>query len=219
MHRTKIDWCDYSWNPVWGCRNACSYCYARKTARRFGESFEPHWKQKNFDRPMPKRPARIFVNSMSDVAHWEPAWLDLVLVRIRENPGQRFLFLTKSPAFYARRGLRCGSWPTNCWLGATATTARELLIAQDWLESLENLVFLSLEPILERIPPEALHPGAADWLILGAETGSRAGRVVPEREWIAALAAAAPPAPLFMEESLRAIWGGPLVQQVPEEKR
>lgn len=35
MNRSAIDWCDYSWNPVTGCRHGCPYCYARKQARRF----------------------------------------------------------------------------------------------------------------------------------------------------------------------------------------
>ena len=33
--RTKIDWCDASWNPVTGCMHGCTYCYARRIARRF----------------------------------------------------------------------------------------------------------------------------------------------------------------------------------------
>ena len=33
--RTKIDWCDASWNPVTGCLHGCEYCYARGIANRF----------------------------------------------------------------------------------------------------------------------------------------------------------------------------------------
>ncbi len=33
--RTKIDWCDASWNPVTGCLHGCEYCYARRIANRF----------------------------------------------------------------------------------------------------------------------------------------------------------------------------------------
>lgn len=33
--KTKIDWCDASWNPVTGCLHGCKYCYARRIARRF----------------------------------------------------------------------------------------------------------------------------------------------------------------------------------------
>lgn len=35
MNKTKIDWCDYTWNPVTGCLNTCEYCYARKQSARF----------------------------------------------------------------------------------------------------------------------------------------------------------------------------------------
>lgn len=35
MNKSKIDWCDFSWNPVTGCHNTCEYCYARKQAWRF----------------------------------------------------------------------------------------------------------------------------------------------------------------------------------------
>ena len=34
--KTKIDWCDSTWNPVTGCLHDCAYCYARKIAERFG---------------------------------------------------------------------------------------------------------------------------------------------------------------------------------------
>lgn len=30
MNKTKIDWADYTWNPVTGCLNTCEYCYAGK---------------------------------------------------------------------------------------------------------------------------------------------------------------------------------------------
>lgn len=35
MNKSKIDWCDFTWNPVTGCRRGCEYCYARKQAARF----------------------------------------------------------------------------------------------------------------------------------------------------------------------------------------
>lgn len=38
MNKTKIDWCDYTWNPVTGCLHNCPYCYARKIANRFGKN-------------------------------------------------------------------------------------------------------------------------------------------------------------------------------------
>lgn len=35
MNRSKIEWCDYTWNPVTGCLHGCPYCYAEKIALRF----------------------------------------------------------------------------------------------------------------------------------------------------------------------------------------
>lgn len=38
LSKTKIETCDYTWNPLWGCgrRPHCEYCYARTFAKRFG---------------------------------------------------------------------------------------------------------------------------------------------------------------------------------------
>ena len=38
--KTKIDWCDATWNPVTGCLHGCEYCYASRMADRFG-GFDP----------------------------------------------------------------------------------------------------------------------------------------------------------------------------------
>ena len=35
MNKTKIEWCDFTYNPVTGCRHKCEYCYARRQAQRF----------------------------------------------------------------------------------------------------------------------------------------------------------------------------------------
>ena len=40
-YKTKIDWCDTTWNPVTGCLHGCEYCYARKIAERFGSKQMP----------------------------------------------------------------------------------------------------------------------------------------------------------------------------------
>lgn len=35
LHKTKIEWCTHTWNPVTGCRHGCFYCYAEALAKRF----------------------------------------------------------------------------------------------------------------------------------------------------------------------------------------
>lgn len=42
MNKTKIDWCDSTWNPVTGCLHGCEYCYARGIAERFAPFDFPH---------------------------------------------------------------------------------------------------------------------------------------------------------------------------------
>ncbi len=42
MKKTKIEWCDSTWNPVTGCRHGCEYCYARRIAERFRPFDMPH---------------------------------------------------------------------------------------------------------------------------------------------------------------------------------
>ena len=40
MQKTKIEWCDSTWNPVTGCLHGCDYCYARRIADRFSSHGE-----------------------------------------------------------------------------------------------------------------------------------------------------------------------------------
>lgn len=40
MEKSKIDWCDSTWNVVTGCLHGCEYCYARGIAQRFA-GFDP----------------------------------------------------------------------------------------------------------------------------------------------------------------------------------
>ncbi len=217
---TKIGWTDEVWNPVWGCTHGCPYCYARGFAKRWGmkivgrDDFVPTWIEKNYRRDWPKKTRRIFVNSMSDIACWKPEWLFRVLDRIEALPQYTFQFLTKRPQVYY-----VIDWPANCWLGATATTANEVSTYQDTLRlaAPDRIRFLSIEPIQERIDPALIDPEAIDWLIVGAETGNRRGRVRPEREWIEALRTCG--VPVFEKESLRGLMFPTLVQQFPEVVR
>ncbi len=35
MNRSKIEWCDHTWNPITGCLHNCPYCYAKRMVTRF----------------------------------------------------------------------------------------------------------------------------------------------------------------------------------------
>src|SRR4030042_2058621 len=184
-----IGWCDYTWNPVWGCSNNCGYCYARKMANRFGEkiakkeikrlemqilcglnkesvfkrlkNFEPTFILSNFEKKFPKKPSRIFINSMSDICFWEVKWVEIVLDKIKEYPQHKFLFLTKEPKIYFQYDFIY----YNCWLGVTITNNNELSTYQDNLRMFKNRTFISLEPIQEEINIKIFDKESFRWLI------------------------------------------------------
>ena len=82
---SKIEWTDYTWNPISGCQHGCRWhmpdgstaiCYAESVANSIAESaypqgFEHHyWKPNLLTEPLSvKEPSRIFVGSMADVFH------------------------------------------------------------------------------------------------------------------------------------------------------
>ncbi len=222
LNRTNIEWVKnpdgskgYVWNPVWGCRNNCPYCYARNMARRFGKTederaFKPTWIQSNFDKAFPKKPSKIFVNSMSEIVFWDREWMYKILERIEDNQIHTFLFLTKNPTIYSHY-----YFPDNCWLGTTITNQSamnsfaDLLLETTWDET--NKIFLSVEPILEKIR-RYVNP---DWFIIGAETGSRKGKIIPQKEWIEKIICKFS-APIFLKDNLIPVMGKEYVKQRQE---
>lgn len=195
MNKTKIEWCDFTWNPVVGCTGSCPYCYARKMSHRFHRDFTPHFDERNFARVMPRKPSRIFVNSMSDVADWRDGWALRVFKKIDEHPEHLFLFLTKRP-----EAMKCVP-RKNVLFGVSVTDQRSynMLVSKIGPHN-----FLSVEPILGPIELWGFH----SWIIVGAETGNRKGKVTPEPGWIEDIYeyATENEIPLFFKESLRSRW-------------
>mgnify|MGYP000031294521 CR=1 FL=1 len=70
---------------------------------------------------------------------------------------------------------------------------------------------MSIEPILEDMQPEKhnLLFRQVDWVILGAETGLRRGKVIPDAKWIWKIVELADRehTPIFMKDSLINIVG------------
>ena len=135
----------------------------------------------------------------------------------------------------------------NFWLGCSMTGAEDLSRYDGhygrYLYAMNgNMIpgkahrFVSIEPILtdvmelpgyhtERFSAlkEAIlsrYAGHIEWVIVGAETGNRKGKVIPERQWIEKIVSACRQAgkPIFMKESLRGIMGEDFVQEFPWEK-
>ena len=56
-----------------------------------------------------------------------------------------------------------------------------------------------------------------DWIIVGAETGHRIGRIVPEKSWVQGIIdnAKAENIPVFLKNNLKPIFGEKLIQEFP----
>ena len=133
------------------------------------KDFKPTWIESNFVKEFPKKPSKIFVNSMSDISYWKPEWVYRVIDKIKLHPDHKFLFLTKTPEVYFNY-----TWPDNCWLGVTATNEKDFIYAQDYAHLLKNC-FVSIEPLQEFIHLRQIFDviNGFKWVILGAETGKR----------------------------------------------
>lgn len=211
MNETKIDWADMSWNPVTGCRHSCPYCYARRTAHRFdGKAedpnklagglhvldqkikatpypfgFEPTLHRYRLNDPAKKPGAHtVFVCSMADLfGKWVPTeWIVEVLDACKRAPDNRYLFLTKNPGRYLELDhMELLPHDNNFWYGSSVTSEEN---AAMYPMSWANInTFWSMEPLLERVNMADAEE-LPSWVILGAETGNRADKVVPRREWV-----------------------------------
>ena len=255
MEKTKIDWCDSSWNPVTGCLHGCEYCYARGIVKRFGTEdkchsfydgkpmgkihvldnpatvietgkkspypfgFEPTFHRYKLDEYRNKKGRNIFVCSMADLfGDWVPdSWINEVFAACEKAPQHNYLFLTKNPERYAEAGV---PGDKNFWFGTSVCHKKDVEKCK-YLPLGAN-IFISIEPILEDLEIiDSPVINYVDWFIIGAETGRRKDKVVPDRKWIEDIVNECRKygKPVFMKESLAPIWGEPLIQEFPEELR
>lgn len=209
MNRTKIEWCDYTWSPVTGCKHGCEYCYAKRIDQRFNDGrFEPTFHPKRLEEPLKvKKPSRIFVGSMADLfGDWE--WKDNNAIYRHSSeevkasvidiayrcPQHTFIFLTKNP-----RGMQGIDFPDNCWCGTSVENQAKYDKRKPELLKVNcKTLFISYEPALCPIDFGWFHhithlregcgrisgwaQGKIDWLIIGAQTGP--GAVKPDSTWI-----------------------------------
>lgn len=164
-------------------------------------------------------PRTIFVCSMADLfGKWVPdEWIEAVFKACDAAPQHRYLFLTKNPARYIALA-EAGNLPKNenFWYGSTAANEQMEVYWAD-----EYNTFVSIEPMLERFDCDGMNEANSftDWIIIGAETGNRKGKVVPEKAWIDELTEYGKRSgvPVFMKESLRGLMGNDFRQEFPWE--
>ena len=198
--KTKIEWADRVWNPTVGCTPVsagCANCYAKRMYDRFfqGKPFsEVQLHPERLSDPEKwKAPARVFVDSMSDLFHEsvpdvfiEQVW-EVMLLSTRHT----FMVLTKRPdrmkKWVDQMLTGCMSRVfSNIWLGVSVEDQKT---ADERIPLLLNTPaakrFVSVEPMLGAVDiGKYLVPGAAgspaeiikyhdylDWVICGGESG------------------------------------------------
>jgi len=172
---TKIQWCDHTFNPWWGCVKVsagCEHCYAEGFAKRTGcDVFGPdkprrffgdkHWAEPlkwNAKAEAAGVRRRVFCGSMCDVFEWiDSPTNELILPRerlwalIEATPWLDWQLLTKRPANMTRLSPAAWAdgWPRNAW--ALATVENQEVAASRIVELLgvpAAVRGLSLEPLL-----------------------------------------------------------------------
>lgn len=201
---TKIEWAHSSVNLWVGCTeisDACRNCYAKRMAPRLGMGVvwnSPPVKAQTDKiaelRRMNRGAARflakhgerrrIFINSMSDFFDNQAPqlWREEAFMAFDECADVDILLVTKRPQNILRMiplHWRLGGWPPHVWLIVTAENKEEAarrcksvrdVIARTGVRT----VGASIEPMLERIPPEYL--AWANWWIVGGESGGAKSR-------------------------------------------
>lgn len=196
--QTKIEWCDYTFNYVWGCSpvsEGCERCYARAIDERFSD--EHHWgkdaprrfftghhwaKPVRWNKKCEREETRAFVfcGSMCDVFEDRK---DLVAPRhrlfnlIHKTPRLIWLLLSKRPE-NMQHMLPWVLDDTPPWSHVFLSVTAENQKRAD--ERIPILLatpaygrFVSYEPALERVDFKH-YLDQIDWLIAGAESGPKA---------------------------------------------
>lgn len=198
-------------------------------AEAYPYGFKPTLHRYRLNEYEKKSGRNIFVCSMADLfGHWVPdSWIEEVFSACAKAPQHNYLFLTKNPERFVdlqNNGKLIVA--DNMWYGASATNEDQLELAAKAFSKLscQTKNFLSVEPILEDVTVSKYwdyHMDAhlVDWLIVGAETGHRKDKVIPERDWIRSITFDCydESIPVFMKSSLADIWRNPLVQEFPKE--
>ena len=183
MATSSIEWTELTWNPTTGCDKisaGCKYCYAEIMSRRLQamgvEKYQDGFKVREHESALAipytrKKPAMVFVNSMSDLFHKEVslAFIQRVFDVMNANPHLIFQVLTKRSERLAelRKEL---TWGQNIWMGVSVEDERVKHRIDDLRKVPAAVRFLSCEPLIG--PLNRMNLKGIDWVIVGGESGA-----------------------------------------------
>lgn len=203
MAKTKIEWTDYTWNPITGCTpisEGCQNCYASKMAKRFkgrfgypqDDLFKPGtFHPEAMDKLKSFKPgSKVFVCSMGDLFHDEASNYDIALIyeKMLINKNLIFQLLTKRPEKMKNLLPQFQKIYENhldhIWHGISAENQecadKRIPIL---LDCPSKIKFVSCEPLLGEIDLTSyLGKNKINWTIIGGETGQRPRKMCPK--WV-----------------------------------
>lgn len=183
MASSSIEWTELTWNPTTGCDKisaGCKFCYAEIMSRRLQamgvEKYADGFKVRQHEAALAipfgwKKPAMVFVNSMSDLFHKDVPvdFIRKVFRVMNANPHLIFQVLTKRSERLAE--LRAEfTWSQNIWMGVSVEDEKVTHRIDDLRKVPAAVRFLSCEPLIGPLPRLKLK--GIDWVIVGGESGA-----------------------------------------------
>jgi len=179
MNKTRIEWCDYTWNPIKGyCPNNCPYCYAHRMYNRFGwdKTLRFDKKEALTNKLQNEKSLKIFVGSMIEMYHPQirDEWVNRIIAHTMWFDWHTYITLTKMPH-------RLGHFvfPQYWWVGVTMD---KNIYDRIWFlkenKTIMGKKFVSFEPLLS--PMKEIELNGLDWIIIGGLTP----KPVHKKEWI-----------------------------------
>ena len=193
MATSSIEWTELTWNPTTGCDKisaGCKFCYAEIMSRRlkamgvekYADGFAIRQHESALAIPFQwKKPAMVFVNSMSDLFHKDVPleFIQKVFAVMNQCPHLIFQVLTKRSERLAEV---CGelTWTQNIWMGVSVEDERVTHRIDDLRQVPAAVRFLSCEPLIG--PLSKLKLRGIDWVIVGGESGAKPRPMDPK--WV-----------------------------------
>lgn len=208
MNKTKIEYLDYTWNPLVmrctpvseGCRSCWHLAMCRRLAknplinedeRAAYDTEPPILVSTRLEEPLHvKKPSRIGVQFMGDLFHSDISlnFIEEIMTVIKRCQRHTFLILTKRSQRMSDMLETFKLWAfDNLWLGVSVENQRT---AYERIPILLQIPaakrFVSIEPMLGPIDiyPAPMHQKdkCIDWIICGGETGPEARPM--HAEWV-----------------------------------
>jgi protein gp37 len=184
MNKSKIEWTDYTWNPITGCKkvsDGCKNCYAERIAENqrgnkvypngFDVMFRP---ERMDDLSKVTQPFKVFVGSLTDLFQDDVTNEQIISIfeKMHENPQHTYQILTKRPLRMVTM-INTGiiTVTDNMWLGVTIENSKNVFRGLLLNQIDHPNKWLSMEPLVGEVSIQDLRLINVNWIVVGGESG------------------------------------------------